>query len=384
MAGKTVVVLGGGVGGVVAATRLRRLLGREHRIVLADRSPWHTFAPSFISVMLGQRNRARISRDLRGLAKKGIEVVVDEVTAIDPSDKKVRLGERELSYDYLVVALGAQYSAEEIPGLNLAWTYYDLDGAEGLREELPKFHSGRVVFVVSSLPYKCPAAPYEGALLLDHYFRKRGIRGDVDIRIFTPEPQPLPVAGKAAGQQLIDLLAGREVWYSPGVRLKSVDQQAKKLLFEDGTDAPFDLLIAPPVHRVPDVILAAGLAQPGGWVKVDRETLATEAPDVYAIGDINAIPLANGMMLPKAGVFAHGEAEVVARNIASEITRGADAHWAFGGQGSCFLETGYGKAAYAVGRFFAEPEPDVVLRQPSFLWHWAKIGFERMWLWRWF
>ena len=384
MAGKTVVVLGGGVGGVVAATRLRRLLGREHRVVLADRSPWHAFAPSFISVMLGQRNRARISRDLRGLTRKGIEVVVDEVTAIDPSDKKVRLGERELSYDYLVLALGAQYSSEEIPGLNLAWTYYHLDGAEGLREELPKFRSGRVVFVVSSLPYKCPAAPYEGALLLDHYFRKRGIRADVDIRIFTPEPQPLPVAGKAAGQQLIDLLAGREVWYSPGVRLKSIDQQAKKLLFEDGTDAPFDLLIATPVHRVPDVILAAGLAQPGGWVKVDRETLATEAPDVYAIGDINAIPLANGMMLPKAGVFAHGEAEVVARNIASEIRRGADAHWAFGGQGSCFLETGYGKAAYAVGRFFAEPEPDVVLRQPSFLWHWAKIGFERMWLWRWF
>ena len=272
---------------------------------------------------------------------------------------------------------------EEIPGLAKAWTYYHLEGAEGLRDELPKFKAGRIAIVVSSMPYKCPAAPYEGALLLDHYFRRHGVRADVEIRVITPEPYPLPVAGQAVGQKVIDLLAGREVWFSPGVHLKAVDQGAKKLQFEDGTDAPFDLLIATPVHKVPDVVRAAGLVGDGGWVSVNRETLATAAEGVYAVGDITAIPLANGMALPKAGVFAHGEAEVVARNIAAEI-EGGQPHWAFGGRGSCFLETGYGKAAYATGNFYAEPDPDVLLRQPSFLWRWAKIGFERKWLWGWF
>ncbi len=383
MASKTVAVLGGGVGGLVAANRLRRHLSREHRVVLVDRTPWHAFAPSFLWVMTGQRDPRRITRDLRALERKGIEFIQSEITGLDLSGRKVILSERDLPFDYLVVSLGAQYSHEEIPGLGRAYTYYHLEGAEGLRDELPKFSAGRVAIVVSSTPYKCPAAPYEGALLLDDYFRRRGLRAEVEISVFTPEPFPLPVAGQAVGNMVAEILAAREVWFSPGVRLKSIDHQAKKLHFEDGSEAPFDLLIATPLHRAPDVVRTAGLAPEGGWVPVDRETLATQFEGVYAIGDVAAVPLANSMMLPKAGVFAHGEAEVVARNIAGEIM-GGDRHWAFGGQGSCFLETGRGRAAYATGRFYAEPDPDVDLRSPSRFWHWAKVGFERMWLWRWF
>ncbi len=383
MAGKSVVILGGGVGGVVAANRLRRMLHREHRIVLVDRTPWHSFAPSFVWVAAGQRDPRRITRDLRSLSRKGIEFRISEVMELDLANKKVRLEQGELTYDYLVVALGAQYSSDEIPGLNKAWTYYHLEGAEGLRDELPNFKAGRVAIVVSSMPYKCPAAPYEGALILDQHFRRRRIRADVEIKLFTPEPYPLPVAGQGAGQMVIDLLASREIAFNPGLRLKSVDQQAKKLAFEDGSEAGFDLLVATPLHRVPDVLRAAGMAKDGGWVPVDRETLATQFVDVYAVGDATAVPLANGMMLPKAGVFAHAEAEVVARNIAAEI-KGGQPDWAFGGQGACFLETGYGKAAFAEGNFFAEPNPDVALRAPSRFRRWQKLGFERTWLWRWF
>ncbi len=383
MPGKTTLILGGGTGGLVAANRLRRLLGKEHRVVLADRTPEHTFAPSFTWVMLGQRDRRRVTRDLRRLEKKGIEFLLGEIAGIDPAAKKAQIGDREMSYDYLVIALGAQYSSEEVPGLNRAWTFYHLDGAEGLAEELPKFTSGRVAILISSLPYKCPAAPYEGALLLDDYFRRRRLRGEVEIKVYTPEPRPLPVAGQAAGEMVEDLLAGRDIGFTPQVKVKSIDHSSRALQFEDGSEAPFDLLVATPIHRAPDVLVAAGLAASGGWVSVDRETLATSFPDTYAIGDAAAIPLANGMMLPKAGVFAHGEAEVVARNIAAEINEGRPI-WAFGGQGACFLETGGGKGAYVTGHFFAEPEPDVTLRRPSRFWHWAKVGFERVWLWRWF
>ncbi len=383
MTGKTVVVLGGGVGGVVAANRLRRMLGREHRIILADRSPWHSFAPSYLWVAVGKREPRQITRDLRSLARKGIEFRISEITALDLANKKVGLGGQELAYDYLVVALGAQYTSHQIPGLNKAWTYYHLDGAEGLRDELPNFKGGRLAIVVSSSPYRCPAAPFEGALILDEQFRAQGIRADVDIQVYAPEPYPLPVAGPDVGQMVIDLLTRRQITFNGGVRLESEDQAARTLTFKGGGEAAFDLLVATPVHSVPGVLAEAGMAKEDGWVTVDRETLATPFPDVYAVGDVTGIPLDNGMMLPKAGVFAHGEAEVVARNIAAEI-EGGRPDLAFGGTGACFLETGFGKAAFAEGDFFAEPDPKVVLREPSRFRRWQKLGFERTWLWRWF
>ena len=78
MAGKTVLILGGGTGGLVAASRLRRALDKENRVVLVDRSPYYTFQPSLSWVMLGQRSLPRITRDLRDLRKKGIEVKTAE------------------------------------------------------------------------------------------------------------------------------------------------------------------------------------------------------------------------------------------------------------------------------------------------------------------
>jgi len=218
---------------------------------------------------------------------------------------------------------------------------------------------------------------------LDYYFRKRGLRGKMEIQIYTPEPQPLPVAGPEVGEQVMEIMAGREVWFSPDSQVKAVDNQRKVITFQDGTEGEYDLLIATPIHKSPQVVKEAGLVSKGEWVSVEQETLATPFEGVYAIGDVTAIPLANGLMLPKAGVFAHGQAEVVARNIASRIKGGAES-WAFGGEGTCFLEAGFGKAGYARGKFFREPAPQVKFYQPSLIWHWAKIGFEQLWLRRWF
>src|SRR5438093_11824407 len=185
------------------------MLGREHRVVLVNRSYVYSYAPSFTWVMLGRRTGRRISRDLRTLSKKGIEFEQGEVQGIDPANKRVLVGERELTYDYLVVALGAQYSADEIEGLGRTWTYYHLEGAEGLQEQLPRFQAGRVAIVVSGLPYKCPPAPYEGALLLDDYFRRRRIRDDIEISVFTPESRPLMAAGEQVGGRVIEMLSQR-------------------------------------------------------------------------------------------------------------------------------------------------------------------------------
>ncbi len=382
MAAKTVLILGGGTGGLVAASRLRRMLDAENRVVLVDRSPYYTYQPSLTWVMLDQRRLPRITRDLRDLRKKGIEVKTGEVVSLDPANKKVQLAKDELDYDYLIIAMGAAYSDKEVPGLNRAWTFYHPDGADGIREELPAFGTGRIVIAAPRLPYKCPPSLYEGAFLIDSYFRKRRLRENIDIHVYTPEPAPLEQYGPEAGEKVATLLRQRNIGLTTEARIKSVDHEKREIEFEHGEPAPFEMFIASPVHLLPPMLNDAGLTGPDGWIAVDRETMATAMPDVYAIGDCNSVQIADGQTLPKSGVFAHGEAEVVARNLTAEIG-GRDPIWAFGGQGACFMETGGGQGTYLSGNFYTDP-PQHTVRGPSRLMHWAKVGAERIWLWRWF
>jgi sulfide:quinone oxidoreductase len=90
-----------------------------------------------------------------------------------------------------------------------------------------------------------------------------------------------------------------------------------------------------------------------------------------------------GKPLPKAGVFAHNEAEVVARNIVRAIT-GKGEQQRFTGDGECFIETGGGRAAFGSGNFYAEPAPQIKLKRPGVMLHLGKVAYEKFWLFRWF
>ena len=98
---------------------------------------------------------------------------------------------------------------------------------------------------------------------------------------------------------------------------------------------------------------------------------------------MTTIPVAGGKFLPKAGVFAHGQAEVVAKRIAAELAGRAPSD-VFQGKGACFLEMGDGIAAYATGNFSADDAPEVTLRRPGRRWHLAKVAVEQYWLKRWY
>lgn len=390
MAGKTVLVLGGGVGGLVASNTLRRRLGKEHRVVLLDRKTHHEFAPSFLWLMLGWREPSRISRELGLLREKGIEYVHAEAMEIDPGKRVVKTGVQDLAYDYLIVALGAELYPQAVPGLSeSALTPYSLEGACALREALKNFQGGKVAILISSLPFKCPSAPYETALLLDCAFREKGIRGQVEMRVFTPEPLPMPTAGPAVGAAVKQLIEERGIVFLPLQKPISVDPVSKVIAFENGQKENFDLLVAIPPHRPPEVVRNSPLANEAGWIPVDGKTLRTKQENIFALGDVAAIPLPGRyspdmpLMLPKAGVFAHFQALAVARNIAAEIGGGRGGG-EFGGNGYCFLEVGYGRAGIGRGNFYAEPHPAVKFGQPNRFWHWGKVLFEKWWLSHWF
>ena len=382
MTEKSILILGGGIGGVVAAQSLRKRLGRNHRIVVIDRKTKFEFAPSFLWLMMGWRTTRQISRSLISLDGGGIAFVNGSVSKIDPDDRLVLVDGEDYHYDYLVISLGADLAPEKIPGLaESAHHVYQADNAEKFGAAIQSFNEGTLAFVVISTPFKCPAAPYEAALLVDFLMRKRGVREKVNLRFFTVEPQPMPVAGPVVGGMIKQMLSERGIEYQPNQKLLSVELPSEELVFESGERAKFDLLFAVPPHRPPTAVTESGLADDVGWIPVDGRTLRTKYDDVYAIGDVTTIKLPSGMMLPKAGVFAERQARIVADNMTSEITGdGEIRRW--DGKGSCFTETGYGKAGYASGEFFAEPKPMVNPRRPGRIWHWTKVLFERYWLWR--
>jgi sulfide:quinone oxidoreductase len=377
---KTVVVLGGGVGGVATARELRKRLARQHRIILIDREGEHLFAPSLLWLIVGLRRAEEIKRPLSRLERKGIEVRQGEIEKIDAEARRVTVAGEAIEADYLVVSLGAELSPETIPGLREAGhNFYTLSGAEQLRDALSSLKRGRIVILTAAPAYKCPAAPYEAALLIDHYLRERGRGNAVTVEVYAAEPGPMGVAGPDVSTAVKQMLESKGIPYHPEHHVKAVDPLAKRIEFTNGAAADFDLLAYVPPHRAPRVVRESGLVSESGWISVDRHKMETRFPGVYAIGDALSIPLKLGKPLPKAGVFAHAQGEVVARNIASVIGGGAGAE-RFNGYGECFIESGGGKAGFGAGNFYAEPVPLIKLRAPSRRWHLAKVLFEKSWL----
>ncbi len=379
---KQILILGGGMGGLISANRLRKKLSKEHRITLIDKNDKHIYAPSFLWVMMGNRKSEKIQKSLNLLGKKGINFINEEILGIEPEKNIVTTEKNKFNYDYLIISLGADLAPEKINGLSKAgYNLYQLKDVEKLRGDLEYFHEGKIAIVISSLPFKCPAAPYEAAFILDDYFSKKKIRNKIEISIFTPEILPMPSAGRENGIIIESMLKSRNINFNPEKQVISINPKNKEIIFKEDRIVDYDLLVFVPPHQGPKVIRDSGIGNESGWIPVNKNTLKTKYDNVFAIGDVTSIILDSGKPLPKAGVFAHFEAEVVAENIAREI-KGLIADRKYDGKAYCFLEVGRGKSGFASGNFYAKPAPLIKMRRLGRIWHLGKILFEKYWLWK--
>ncbi|MBL4623722.1 MAG: NAD(P)/FAD-dependent oxidoreductase [Flavobacteriales bacterium] len=289
---KTILILGGGVGGVVTANALRKKIGKEHKIILIDKERHHVFAPSLLWLMVGLRKPEKISRELNRLQRKGIEFVNGEIEKVNPAEKSVTVNGKTYTGDYIVISLGAELVDDS--GLSeKGHNFYALGGALSFQNALKDFKGGKVVVVVSSMPFKCPAAPYEAALLLAHHFMKKKMLDKVEIALYSPEIGPMGVAGKELSGEVRALMESKGIKYFPEHQFNSVN--GNTLEFTNGGNTGFDLMAYVPKHQCPKVICDTGLVGESGWVKVkDRETMETDFSGVFSIGDVTGILLAVG------------------------------------------------------------------------------------------
>jgi sulfide:quinone oxidoreductase len=361
----SILVLGGGVGGLTVASELARLVGSKHKITLVDRrAEFHECVNSLWAITQEVTDYNAICADVSAtLGKQGVDFVKAEVRRIDPAAKTVETDSETIRADYLVIALGAKLAPELVPGLPEAgYNIYEWEDALIFGHALLEMDKGSVGVLIARTPFKCPAAPYEAAFLIDEVLRKEGVREKVELGVYTPEWQPMLTAGDEVGSMLVGEMSRRGIAYNTERMVLKVNTQKKEILFEVD-EAEYDLLAVVPPHVAPDPVRACGLTDSTGWVPVHPNTLETRHKGVYAIGDLASIRLHNGLFLPMAGVFAISEGVTVARNIASQLEEGSRVE--FDGEGFCYIELGGGLAAKGQGNFYARPAPKITLQPPT-------------------
>jgi len=360
-----VVILGAGFAGITLASELDSLAAaRKTDVTLVDRRPHFSMGFNMQWSFAGRRAPEEGMRAYASLRARHARFLHDEVAAIDVPGRAVHTTSQRLPYDHLVIALGAELAPELIPGLAVgAYDLFDLDSVMQFREAVHRFEGGTLAIAVAATPFKCPPAPYEYALLVDDLLRTQGVRDRVRLVVTTPEPRPLPLAPKVAGDTVMALLADRGIEYRPGHKPSSVDPVERRISFENGTKLEYGILGAVPPHRAPKVVRDAGLADASGFVPVELGTFRTSAPDVYAVGDVAALKLPNGSPHPKAGVFAEAQALTVARHLAAAIAGAEKTPYA--GRGTCFVDVGRAMAAPAEIDLLAEGGPQFRIDPPS-------------------
>jgi sulfide:quinone oxidoreductase len=363
-----VVVLGGGVGGTLAANLLDKDLRRDVHITVVDPSGMHDYQPGYLYVALGEAKGHWLTREERTLLRGDVDLAIERAIRIHPDAGMVQL-ERggELAYDYLVIATGARLVPEAIPGLSEgSFEFYSLPGAERLSQELARFTGGRIKVGVAGIPYKCPPAPVEFTFMVEEYLRKRGLRDRSEVELLSPLNRAFTI--ESASKLIAPIMEERGIGLTTFFNVEAVDPGAGVVESLEGEKQEYDLLVLVPPHKGQQVVIDSGLGDPGGWLPTDKHTLNVEGQErIFALGDATNLPIS------KSGSTAHFEAPVIASRIASLI-HGSAPKENYGGRVMCFLETGNGQATSL--RFDYEHPP--VPPQPNRAWHMAKWLFNRM------
>ncbi len=383
--GKKVVVLGGGTGGAVVASRLSKILKDEIKnqkleLYLIDKNPLHEFRPSYLWVAVGTREPNEITRPLSKLKEKGINVINSEVKEIIPEKNKVLFDGQELEYDYLVVSLGTVLKPEKISGIEKTFHAWEMKDALKLREALGNFRGGRVVVGPAEPVYRCSPAPFELAFMIRYISEQRGFSEKTEITVIHPWDEPMQPFGPFMVNAFKMFLNQFNVKFVGGFWTEKIKDG--KIQAKDGREIEFDLsIIIPPHQPAYPVFKNSKLRNDNadGYMLVDKKSLRhPEYKNIFGIGDIISRSLGIGM----AGVFAHFQADYVASQIIDEI-KGTSMGILYNRTGICVMDVGYMGAGvfcdFSKVIDGAAPYPDCWMLGGMRAFRGLKVAFERMW-----
>ena len=370
-----VVVLGAGFGGLELTTRLSEALGDTADITLIDMAEGFVFGFSKLDVMFGRTTADTVLHRYDQIVKPGVRFVRTTIRAIDPVARRVTTDDGTFDADVLVVALGADTDGSATPGLlEGGYEFYSVPAAFALRQVLADFAGGRVIVGVTSTPFKCPPAPSETALLMHDLLEERGLLDSSEVSLVMPMGVPIPPSPQAS-KALLAEFERRGIHWHPDRLVRALDPDRRMAVLSNGEELPYDLFLGVPVHRAPQVVLDSGLTD-NGWIPVDPLTLRTSFEGVYAVGDVTSVGT------PKAGVFAEGQAAVVAEEILALAAGGTTP--TYDGHGLCYMEMGHGRVAKVDVTFVPGQPPTGTMLGPDIAFTADKEAFGTTRVDRWF
>lgn len=368
-----ILILGGGFGGVIAAESLARHLPKEHQITLVSRSSKFIFYPELVRLAFGKCKPQDISFDLReAMLDRRVRFIQAEVARIKPESRRVVLAhgevDGELTYDYLIFALGRRLATERITGFyEHSHNLLTLEGALEFGKAVREFHDGRAV--IGQCPgARLPVPVYETAFALARLLKERGEQERVRITIVSPDPPGLQFGDGDVARALRTGLDDHNIDYLPDFPIEEVTSGA--VLTVDGQSINHDLLMLVPPCRGPAAVRGLGITDDEGYIGVDWAMQVQGIERMYAVGD--CVNFAG----PKMGHMAVQQAEVAAANVALEIA-GFDAISVYNHEMMMVIDEGGGDTIY-LHKGLWDHEPAIV-RQGRF-WSWAKRVHDRYWL----
>jgi sulfide:quinone oxidoreductase len=347
---KNVLILGAGFAGLELATRLSEDVPDKVDVTLIDSSDAFVFGFSKLDLMFGRADFDTVRIPYASIDKPSVHFSRETILSIDPVSRRVVTDAATYEPDILVVALGADLDPAATPGvLEEGTEYYSVAGANHVRTVLPTFEGGDVIVGVLGPFFKCPAAPFETAIMLHDYLERRGLRAASTIKVISPMPKPIPISDEASNG-ILDALGERDIEWRPQSRVTALDPATKTAALADGQTVPYSLFLAIPVHRAPKVVEQSALVEEDGWIAVDHRTFATKFENVYAVGDVTSAPV------PRVGAIAEGEAGTLADVLVHQL-QGGDAPEPYKGIVTCYIEFGGPKVARFDANFLSGPTP---------------------------
>jgi sulfide:quinone oxidoreductase len=371
-----VLIIGGGVGGTLAANlvsrKIRRLIDAgQARVTVVDQKGEHVYQPGFMYIAMGNEDPSSLRRPERRLLDDRVDLVVGDVVHIDDEAREVSLADgSSLRYDALVLATGSRILPESIEHFTQeAHHFYSEAAAARLRRALDAFEGGTVVVGIAGMPYKCPPAPLEVALLIEAELRQRGLREASEVHLCSPIARAFTI--ETVSEMVTPELERKGVELHTFFNVEAIDPARKVVLSLEGEELAYDLLVLVPPHKGAQMLIDSGLApSPGGWLPTDPHTLNVGGREhVWALGDATDLPLS------KAGSTAHFEAPVVAERVAA-LVEGREPHprdAIYTGKVMCFFEIGDGKGTLLRFDYEHPPRPP----RPGRLWHMGKVLFNK-------